>query len=103
VQLASATGAGSAGTLVFSPSSTELVVVADGLAPAGAGQEYRCWVEVGGIRTGIGKMFFGGNLAYWVGDVPAVASLGPNVRFGVNLVDLAHPDTPGEPALVSAG
>ena len=48
-------------------------VVAEHLAPATAGHEYRCWVDVDGHRTGIGKMFFGGDLAYWVGDVPKMA------------------------------
>ena len=103
VSLASATGSAAAGNLVYSPSSTELVVVADKLAPAGAGQEYRCWVEVGGARTAIGKMFFGGDLAYWVGDVAAVGGLGSGATFGVSLVDLAHPDVAGPPVLVSGG
>jgi hypothetical protein len=103
VTLASATGSAAAGNLVYSPSSTELVVVADKLEPAAAGQEYRCWVEVGGTRTAIGKMFFGGDLAYWVGDVPAVGGLGSGASFGVSLVDLAHPDVAGQPVLVSRG
>ena len=101
IQLASATGSGATGTLVFSPTSTELVIVADHLTPAGAGQEYRCWVELDGHRTAIGKMFFGGALAYWVGDVPQVAGLAPGTRFGVSLVDLGANGAPGEPVLVA--
>ncbi len=102
ISLASTTGASTSGTLVFSPTSTELVVVADNLAPAPAGHEYRCWLEVGGRRASIGRMFFGGDLAYWVGDVPQVSGLGSGARFGVSLVDLAAMNLPGSPVLVSA-
>ena len=103
VQLASTTGGSTTGTLVYSPSSNKLVVVAEKLAPAPAGHEYHCWVEVGGQRAPIGKMFFGGDLAYWVGSLPQIAGLGPSARFGVSLVDLDATDKPGEPVLVSAG
>jgi hypothetical protein len=101
IELASATGTTTTGSLVYSPSSTELVVVAEHLAPAPAGHEYRCWVDVDGKRTGVGKMFFGGALAYWVGDVKSVAGLPPGAKFGVSLVDLASTDAPGEVVLVS--
>ena len=97
------TGAPTNGTLVYSPSSAELVVVADLLAPPPAGHEYRCWVDVGGRRASIGKMYFGGELAYWVGDVPQIAGLPSGAQFGVSLVDLAATDQPGQPVLVSAG
>jgi hypothetical protein len=103
IQLASATGGPTSGTLIFSPSSTELVVMADKLPLPPAGHEYRCWVEIGGRRAPVGKMFFGGDLAYWVGDVPQIASLGPGARFGVSLVDLGATDAPGQPVLVGAG
>jgi hypothetical protein len=101
IVLASATGTAATGSLVYSPTSTELVVVAEHLAPAAAGHEYRCWVDVAGHRTGIGKMFFGGELAYWVGDVKSVGGLGPDARFGVSLVDLTATDAPGDVVLVS--
>jgi hypothetical protein len=101
VALAASDGSRAAGDLVFSPSSTELVVVADRLAPASAGHEYRCWVDIDGKRTPIGKMFFGGDLAYWVGKVPAVSGLRPGAAFGVSLVDLAQPGAPGQAVLVS--
>lgn len=101
IELASATGTTTTGSLVYSPSSTELVVVAEHLVPATAGHEYRCWVDVDGKRTGIGKMFFGGELAYWVGDVKSVAGLPPDAKFGVSLVDLVATDAPGEVVLVS--
>jgi len=95
------TGSPATGSLVFSPTSTELVVVAEHLAPAPAGHEYRCWVEVAGQRSAIGRMFFGGDLAYWVGKVGQVARLPDGARFGVSLVDLGSTSAPGEPVLVS--
>ncbi len=102
---AAAPGSSAATTadLVFSPSSTELVVVAQSLTPAPAGHEYRCWVEVDGHRRPIGKMFFGGRLAYWVGDVPVVSGLPAGARFGVSLVDLSSNAEPGDPVLVGVG
>jgi Anti-sigma-K factor rskA len=103
VILASSTGAGTTGTLLFSPSSRELVVVADELAKPPAGHEYRCWVEVGGVRKPIGKMFFGGDLAYWVGPSEAVSSLPADTRFGVSLIDLASPGLQGDPVLSGVG
>jgi hypothetical protein len=99
VDLASATGGTPSGTLVFSPGSRELVVVASGLSEPPAGREYRCWLEAGGQRQPVGKMFFGGGLSYWVGRVDALAGLGPDVRFGVSLVDLAAPFAPSDPVL----
>jgi hypothetical protein len=103
IALASTSGGSTKGTLLFSPSSTELVVVADDLAAAPAGHEYRCWVEVDGSRRPIGKMFFGGDLAYWVGDVPQVAGLKAEAQFGVSLIDLGAPDTPGQQVLAGTG
>jgi hypothetical protein len=103
VELASTTGAPTTGTLFYSRSSKELVVVADQLAPPPAGHEYRCWVEVNGQRKPMGKMFFGGNLAYWVGDVPEIANVDDGATFGVTLIDLASPGTPGEQVLVGEG
>jgi len=103
VALAAADGSDTTATVLFSPSSTDLVVVADRLAPAPAGTEYRCWVVVDGVRKPIGKMFFGGKLAYWVGPVSAVAGLPENAQFGVTLVNLASPDPSAQPVLVGEG
>jgi len=102
IRLASTTGASTSGTLVYSPSSKELVVIADDLAPPPAGHEYRCWVDVGGRRAPIGKMFFGGDLAYWVGPVAGVRNLPANAHFGVSLVELASGSV-GQPVLEGEG
>lgn len=81
-------GQAATGSLIFSPSTSELVVVATGLTPPPDGQEYRCWVELAGNRQGMGKMFFSAGLAYWIGPVPAVEGLVGDARFGVTLVTL---------------
>lgn len=84
VALATRTGTAS-GTLLFSPTTSRLLVVATGLVEPPAGQEYRCWVEIGGVRQNVGRMFFARDLAYWVGDTPAVADLPKGTTFGVSL------------------
>jgi hypothetical protein len=90
---------GVTGDLIFSPSTTELVVVATGLTPPPAGREYRCWVEQSGKRERVGKMFFSDDLAYWIGPVPAVAGLVDGATFGVSLVDLEGAAPESEPVL----
>jgi len=98
-----ATGASNkSGMLIFSPTTRELVVVATGLTEPPAGQEFRCWVEAGGVRRGVGKMFFGGGVSYWVGPVAAVAGLSGHATFGVSLVDLTGSGGSGEPVLLGA-
>lgn len=88
------------GTLLFSPTSTSLVVVATGLDHPPPGQEYRCWVEVGGKRENVGRMFFGDDLAFWVGDTPAVSGVEPGTTFGVSLADLDSPALDAPPVIV---
>jgi hypothetical protein len=75
-----------AGSLAFSPSTTELVWLATGLKTPPAGYEYGCWVESGGTRQRIGKMFFSQDLAYWAGDTNVVSSLSSGATFGLTLV-----------------
>ena len=70
VSLAGVADHAAQGNLVFSPSTTELAVVATGLTPPKAGYEYRCWVSVDGSRQRVGKMFFADDVAYWVGTAP---------------------------------
>jgi anti-sigma factor RsiW len=96
VALSSPSGTATTGTLLYSPSSTDTVVVATGLSEPTDGSEYHCWVEVDGARKPVGKMFFGGGIAYWVGPAPAVSGLSGTETFGVSLVgtdgELATPD-----------
>jgi hypothetical protein len=99
VALRADAGSGPTATLLFSPSTTELVVVATDLQEPPPGAEYRCWIEVDGKRDGVGKMFFGGGLAYWVGDVPSVARAADGTRFGISLVPLGG-GADGAPVMV---
>jgi hypothetical protein len=102
VELADATGSSGTpliGTLLFSPTNAEVVVIASGLVEPQSDLEYRCWVEVDGVRSGVGKMFFGGGLAYWAGRVDAVEGLPAGATFGVSLVDAAGGSVEPEPVL----
>ena len=89
------------GRLSFSPSTTQLVLVAKGLAQPSPGQEYRAWVEIGGQRQRLGRLTFDDGVAYWSGAAPAVAGLQGSARFGVSLVDAAA--TGGTPPAVMLG
>ena len=88
------------GNLVFSPSTEQLAVVATGLQPPPAGYEYRCWVSINGSRERVGKMFFGEDLAYWVGSVPAVSGLSSGATFGVSLVGASGTTIDTDPVLL---
>jgi hypothetical protein len=93
-------GNGAYGQLLFSPSTSEVVVIATGLTQPAAGAEYRCWVEEAGDRERVGKMFFSGDLAYWIGPAPAVEGLVGDAIFGVSLVDASGTVDP-QPVLES--
>ena len=88
------------GGLTYSPSTSELVVVASGLTQPAAGLEYRCWVEVDGKREKVGKMFFNQDLAFWVGPSPAISGLSTGATFGVSLVDAAGSAVDTAPVLL---
>jgi hypothetical protein len=94
-----ATGGASSGSLLFSAATTELVVVARGLDRPPAGKEYRCWVELAGKRENVGRMFFGDELAFWVGDTPAIRDATPGTSFGVSLADLDSPAIDAPPVI----
>jgi hypothetical protein len=76
---------GATGTVLFSGSSGELVMVASGLAAPPAGMEYGCWIETGGERRRIGKMYPGGEIHAWVGPVTGLQDLPAGSVFGVSL------------------
>jgi anti-sigma factor RsiW len=100
VRLAGTGSAALNGSLAYSPSTSELVVVATGLTPPPSDLEYRCWVEVGGTRQRVGKMFFSQGLAYWVGPAPAVSGLSSGATFGVSLVGAGSPSLDSAPVLL---
>lgn len=99
VTLASTGGTSTTGTLLFSPSTTKLVVVASDLQTPPSGKEYRCWVEVDGKRSNVGRMFFADELAFWVGDTPEVSDLQDGTTFGVSLVDVGGSSLDAEPVI----
>ena len=99
VELAGGPGSTANGSILFSPGSRELVVVASGLTEPAAGSELRCWVEVDGKRSPVGRMYFGGELSYWVGEVDTLGALGSDARFGVSLVDATGASVSGDPVL----
>jgi hypothetical protein len=90
------------GRLIYSPAKGELAVIASGLTEPASGREYRCWVEVDGERMPVGKMFFGGDLAFWAGPVEAIANLPADATFGVSLVDGSGSDVGDPPVLEGA-
>jgi hypothetical protein len=101
VELAATNGnADVAGTLAFAPRTSELVVVAQGLAQPPSDMQYRCWVEMNGSRKRIGQMFFGGDVAYWVGKVDGIGGVGPGTRFGVSLVPVGGDSVAADPVLL---
>lgn len=100
IALRAVDGSATAGSVLFSPSTTRLVVVATGLTPPPPGQEYRCWVLVDGERQSVGRMFFAGELAFWAGDTPAVATLGDGATFGVSLAEVGGSSLDAEPVIV---
>src|SRR5207247_10821829 len=55
------------GELAYSPTSSDMVVVARGLPAAPSGSEYRCWLQSAtGERTKIGKMSLSYGIYFWV-------------------------------------
>lgn len=100
VALTSTSGAPTSGTLLYSPSTTRLVVVASDLDTPPSGKEYRCWVVVDGKRLSVGRMFFADDLAFWVGDTPEVSDLPDGTTFGVSLADAGGPSLDADPVIV---
>jgi hypothetical protein len=101
VPLAGTSGTGQEkGELSFSVASSELVVIAEGLAAPPDGMEYRCWVERDDARARIGRMYQGGGLSYWSGWSETVSALEPGARFGVSLETVGGAGS-GEPILLA--
>lgn len=100
VALAAVDGSAARGSLLFAPSTGQLVVVADGLAPAPEGQGYWCFVLVDGQRQPVGRMYDADGLAYWAGDSPVMTSLPAGSRFEVSLAGPAGSGAEPDPALV---
>jgi hypothetical protein len=77
-------GGDAAGSILFSPSEGELVALATDLPPLAEGMEYGCWVEAGGQRVRLGRMYPAGGLWSWAGPVSGLDGLPAGARFGVS-------------------
>jgi hypothetical protein len=100
VELRAVDGSVARGTLLYSPSTTDLVVVATGLAEPPQGQEYRCWVVIDGERMPMGRMYLADELAYWAGEAPELAGVAPGSVFGVSLADIGGAGAQRDPVLL---
>jgi hypothetical protein len=85
VTLTSPSGADASGTIEFSATSGQLVVVANGLTEPSGNQQLSCWIEVDGNRRAIGRMSFGGGISYWAGRNETLGSIAAGTKFGVSL------------------
>jgi hypothetical protein len=65
----------------------DLVVLSTTLPAPKAGEIYRCWLNSDGQGWAVGKMYFAGQTAYWVGSLDEWASfeIGPTTLFRVSL------------------
>ena len=45
-------------------------------------------------------MFFADDLAFWVGDTPAVATISDGATFGVSLTSVESPSLDADPIIV---
>jgi hypothetical protein len=102
VELVAVGSAVASGSLLFSPTTTNLVVVASGLEPPPAGREYRCWILIDGQRQNVGRMNLADDLAYWVGATPSVATVPPGTTFGVSLSEVGGSGLETDPVIVGS-
>lgn len=81
------------GSLIVDPGSNRIAVLADELPPPARGMEYRCWVEIAGVRQPIGRMWFDEGLAYWAGTSEGIAAWPSGASFGVSLEPVGEPSS----------
>ena len=84
-------------------SSQDLVVLTTALAPPPADQEYLCWLQEPTGGAVIGKMYFAGRTAYWIGSLDEWATfrIGSDTRFVVTLSPIER-RRPSGPEVLSA-
>jgi len=98
------TATGSAGGSI-SWTRHDLVVLSTALAAPKPGEVYRCWLDSDGKGWAVGKMYFAGSTAYWVGSLDEWASfeIGPTTEFRVSLEPPgADPATRSGPVVLEA-
>jgi len=83
----------------------DLVVLSTALAAPKPGEVYRCWLNSDGQGWAVGRMYFAGGTAYWVGSLDEWASfeIGPTTKFRVSLEPPgADPATRSGPIVLEA-
>jgi hypothetical protein len=83
----------------------DLVVLSTSLPAPKPGEVYRCWLFSDGEGWAVGKMYFAGDTAYWVGSLDEWASfeIGPSTQFRVSLEPPgADPSTRSGPVVLEA-
>ena len=98
------TAQGSAGGSI-SWTRHDLVVLSNALPAPKPGEVYRCWLNSDGEGWAVGKMYFSGGTAYWVGSLDEWASfeIGPTTAFRVSLEPPgADPKTRSGPIVLEA-
>jgi hypothetical protein len=100
VELRSTSGGQATATVLFAGDTGELVMVATGLQEPSPASEYRCWVELAGVREPIGQLYFTGDLGYWVGNVDLLMHA-ETAAFGISLVDADSQGAGGDAVLLS--
>jgi hypothetical protein len=97
VQLERPSDGSSGGSIMWSPASGNVVILATALDEP-AGTTYRCWVEHGGTRTVLGSMWSTDGLVYWSG---ALADWGGAIEPGSTVgVSVQAPDGSAGPAVL---
>jgi hypothetical protein len=93
-------GGTAGGSVVWS--SHDLVVLTSTLAAPPGNAVYRCWVELDGKRSPVGRMFFAEGTGYWTGSLDdwATISLGAASTFGISLEPASG--STGSPAVLAA-
>jgi len=83
----------------------DLVVLSTALTAPKPGEVYRCWLNSDGKGWAVGKMYFAGSTAFWVGSLDEWASfeIGPTTQFRVSLEPPgADPSTRSGPIVLEA-
>ena len=83
----------------------DLVVLSTALTAPKPGEVYRCWLNSDGKGWAVGRMYFAGSTAFWVGSLDQWASfeIGPTTQFRVSLEPPgADPNTRSGPIVLEA-
>jgi len=83
-----------AGSVSWSTSEQNVVVLTTTLSAPPDGHVYRCWIEQNGVSAAVGEMQFSGSTAYWAGSLGSWGNaVAPTGRFWVSLEPVAGGST----------